>query len=239
MAAVLAGGPEAVLSHQSAGRLWRLIPADRGAVHITRPGGFRTRRPGIEGHEGRLADDEISRADGIAVTSPFRTVFDLSSLLSKRQLERAINEAEVRGFVDRVSLPELLERHPGHRGAVNLQALLDANDPGGVTRNDFEEAFVALIDAHDLPRPRLNADLQLRGRFYEVDCCWPSQRVVVELDGRAAHGTRRAFETDRERDRILLAEGWRPMHVTWRQLQEEPEMIVSDLRRLLESRAVV
>jgi very-short-patch-repair endonuclease len=185
------------------------------------------------GHESKLAGDEISRADGIPVTSPFRTVFDLAALLSKRQLERAIHEADVRGLVDRVSLPQLLKRHPGHRGTANLRTLLGANDPGGVTRNDFEEAFVALVDAHDLPRPHLNADLVLRGRFYEVDCLWRQQRLVIELDGRAVHGTRRAFETDRERDRILLAEGWRPMRITWRQLHEEPELIVSDLRRLL------
>jgi very-short-patch-repair endonuclease len=233
MAAVLAGGRDTVLSHRSAGRLWGLLPADAGLVEITRPGGPRTRRSGIVGHESRLVDDEIARELGIPVTSPFRTVFDLSALLSKRQLERAINEANVRGLVDRVSLPQLLERHPGHRGAVNLRALLDASDPGGVTRNDFEEAFVALIDAHDLPRPRLNANLEVRGRFYEVDCLWRQQMLAVELDGRAVHGTQRAFETDRERDRILLAEGWRPTRVTWRQLRGEPESVVSDLRRLL------
>ena len=191
------------------------------------------------GHQADLSSDEIKLLDGIPVTSPFRTVFDLAATLSKRQLERVMNEAEAQGLVDRVSLPQLLDRHPGHRGAANLRSLLGTSDPGGITRNDFEEAFVALLDAHALPRPRLNADLMLRGRFFEIDCLWRSQRVAVELDGRAVHGTGRAFETDRERDRILLAEGWSPMRVTWWQLHDEPESIIDDLRGLLRDRAVV
>jgi very-short-patch-repair endonuclease len=73
----------------------------------------------------------------------------------------------------------------------------------------------------------------VRGRFYELDCVWERERAIVELDGHAVHGTHRAFEADRERDRILLAEGWRPMRVTWRQLRDEPEAVIGDLQRLL------
>lgn len=239
MAAVLAGGPNAVLSHRSAGRLWGLLTAESGPVEITRPGGPRTRRPGIVAHETLLAADEITHTAGIPVTSPFRTVFDLAGVLSTRPFERAMNEAEVRRLLDRVSLPQLLERYPGRRGVGKLRLLLAECGPDGIARNDFEESFVALLDASGLPRPRLNAALALRGRFYEVDCLWQLQRVVVELDGRAVHGTRRAFETDRERDRVFLAENWRPMRVTWRQLQDEPEAVVADLRRLLAARAVI
>ncbi len=238
MAAVLAGGPGAVLSHRSAGVLWGLLAAGAWPVEITRPGGSRARRPGIVAHETRLAADEVGTELGIPVTSPFRTLFDLAGVLDKRQLERATNEADVRRLLDRVSLPQLLERHPGRRGVAKLRTLLAKRGPGGITRNDFEEAFVALLDADGLPRPRLNADLALRGRFVEVDCLWQAQRLAVELDSRAVHGTSRAFEADRERDRILLAEGWRPMRVTWHQLRDDPQAIVSDLRRLLEARAV-
>ena len=239
MAAVLAGGPGAVLSHRSAGRLWGLLAAGPGPVEITRSGGPRTRRPGIVAHESELASDEIACSTGIPVTSPFRTLFDLAGALSERQLERAMNEADVRRLLDRVSLPQLLERYPGRRGVAKLRALLAERGPDGITRNEFEEAFVALLDATGLPRPRLNADLALRGRYFEVDCLWQAQRVAVELDGRAVHGTRRAFEADRARDRILLAEGWHPMRVTWRQLHDEPEAVTRDLRRLLTARAVV
>jgi very-short-patch-repair endonuclease len=180
-----------------------------------------------------IAEDEREVVDGIPVTSPFRTIFDLAAVLDRRGLERALHEAEVRGLRDRVSLPMLLERYPGRRGSRNLRALLESKEPAGFTRNDFEEAFVALVDEHGLPRPRMNADLALRGRFFEIDALWERQRVAVELDSRTVHGARKNFESDRQRDRILLAEGWRTMRVTWRQLQEEPEAIAADLELAL------
>jgi len=144
-----------------------------------------------------------------------------------------MNEAEVRQLRDRVSLPMLLERYPRRRGARWVRELLAVRELGGITRNDLEEDFVAFLDAYDLPRPRLNATLALRGRFFESDCIWDEQRLIVELDGRDVHGTHEAFESDRQRDRILLAEGWRWARVTWRQLRDEPGTIAADLRAAL------
>jgi hypothetical protein len=92
----------------------------------------------------------------IPVTSPFRTIFDLAAILKMRPLERALHEAEVSGLTDRVSLPMLLERYPGRRGTRNLQALLESPEPVGLTQNDFEEAFLALVGAHGISRPRMN-----------------------------------------------------------------------------------
>jgi predicted transcriptional regulator of viral defense system len=170
-AALLACGPQAVLSHQSAGQLWGLLAADGGPVETTRPGRPRTRRPGIVTHESELRADEVAFSDGIPVTAPSRTIFDLAAMLSKRRLERAMNEADVRRFFDRVSLPQLLERYPGRPGAVNLRILLAKRSPGGVTRNEFEEIFAELLGANDLPRPRFNADLALRGLRAPLQCC--------------------------------------------------------------------
>jgi len=169
----------------------------------------------------------------IPVTSPFRTIFDLAAVAEMRELERAFHEAEARQVTDRVSLPMLLERYPGRRGANNLRALLEAGQPVGITRNDFEEAFVALVDRYGLRRPRMNAPLAIRGRFFEIDALWEGERVAVELDSRAIHGTTKKFESDRLRDRILIAEGWRTMRVTWRQLQDEPAEIARDLHLAL------
>lgn len=236
MAAVLAAGPRALLSHRSAGQLWGLVPRFTIEPEVTRPGHFRG-NPGIRAHRSSVKSDERRMVEGIPVTSPFRTVFDLAAVLDKRELERALHEAEVRGLRDRVSLPMLLERYPGRRGTLNLRALLEADEPVGITRNDFEEAFLALVDAYGLTRPRMNAALSLRGRFFEIDALWERQRVAVELDSRGVHGTRKRFESDRQRDRILVAEGWRTMHVTWRQLQEEPDAIVTDLNLALQSPA--
>lgn len=178
--------------------------------------------------------DERTVVDEISVTSVSRTLLDLSAILNQRQLERALNEAEVLGLTDRLSLPDLLERYPRRRGSAVLRALLGEDaTTAGITRSELEERFVVLIDAHGLPRPRLNADLAIRGRFIEIDCLWEAQRLVVELDGRASHGTRRAFEKDRERDRLLMAEGWRVVRVTWRQLRDDAPAVAADLRRLL------
>lgn len=237
MAAVLASGRNASLSHRSAARLWRLMALGDEWPEVTTPLGRRARRQGIVTHQSRIAEDEWLVKDGIPVTSPFRTVFDLAAVLEMQELERAFHEAEVRELRDRVSLPVLLERYPGRRGTRKVQALLEARQPVGITRNDFEEAFLALIDAYGLPRPRMNADLALRGRFFEIDALWEEQRVAAELDSRSVHGTRKRFESDRQRDRILVAEGWRTMRVTWRQLQEEPEAIAQDLKLALEQPA--
>jgi very-short-patch-repair endonuclease len=184
-------------------------------------------------HRGLIRPDEIGEVLGTPVTSVPRTLFDLAGALSKRQVERALHEVEVQRLTDPLSLSDLLERYPRRRGAATLRELLRARTPGGITRNDFEELFVAFLDSHGLPRPRLNATLPIRGRLLEADCMWPEQRLVGELDGWAVHGTERAFESDRQRDRILLVEGWRSTRVTWRQLRDEPDALAADLRELL------
>jgi len=203
---------------------------------VTRPRRFRARK-GIVCHCAAIPADEIGVVDGLPVTSVFRTIFDLAAVLEKRRLERAWHEAEVLRLTDRLSLPRLIERYPGRRGIANLRALLGSGEPVGVTRNDLEELFVATVDAHGLPRPRLNGTLALRGQLLEPDAMWEEERLLVELDGRAVHGTRRAFEGDRRRDRVLLAEGWRSVRVTWRQLQDEPAAVAADLRQLLRRNA--
>lgn len=233
LAAVLAAGEGAVLTHRSAGRLWGLLPAASEWVDVTCPPGRVVRRKGIVSHESSMRDDEWEVVDGIPVTAPFRTVFDLAAVLKQRELERAWHEAMVRGLTAKVALPVLLERYPGRRGTRQLRELLNSPEPVGLTRNDFEEAFLALVDAHGLRRPRMNADLAVRGRFFEIDALWEHERVALELDSRGVHGMPKKFESDRQRDRILVAEGWRTMRVTWRQLQEEPEEIVADLRLAL------
>jgi very-short-patch-repair endonuclease len=220
------------LLHRSAAQLWRLLPQRAEPIHVTAPG-RQVRREGIEAHRCRLRDDEWLIRDGIPATSPFRTIFDLAAVVEMRELERAFHETEARELTDRVSLPLLLERYPGRRGSKSLRTLLEARTPVGITRNDFEEAFVALVDRFGLPRPRMNADLAIRGRFFEIDALWEPERVAVELDSRSIHGTHEKFESDRLRDRILIAEGWRTMRFTWRQLQDEPHEISDDLKKAL------
>jgi very-short-patch-repair endonuclease len=200
---------------------------------VTRPTRCES-RAGLRAHCGLLQLDEITSLDGIPVTSIPRTVLDIAALSTMHQLEKTLNEVEVRGLTDKLSLPDLLDRHPRRRGSANVRALLaDKGAVRGITRKELEKRFTKLLDETDLPRPRLNADVAVRGRFFEADCLWGDQRVIVELDGRATHGTPLAFEKDRERDRLLQVDGWKVIRITWRQLRDDAPAVVADLRRLL------
>jgi hypothetical protein len=177
-------------------------------------------------------DDEREVVDGVPVTTLCRTLLDLASVLSRRQLERAMNEAEVRGLTDPVGLPELLRRHPRRQGNRAVRILLGAR-ASGTTRGPLEERFADLLEGANLPAPERNASVAVGTGFLTVDCLWRPQRVVVELDGRAFHDTSLAFEEDRRRDRLLHAAGWRVVRVTWRQLRDEGGAVLDDLSAAL------
>ncbi len=171
-------------------------------------------------------------AEGIPVTSAPRTIFDLAAVGTKGQVERALHEAEVLRRYDPLSVADLLRRYPRRPGSALLREVLEQRG-AGATINDFEEDFSALLERHGLPRPRFNADLVVGDRNLKPDCLWVDERLIVELDGREAHETAEAFEQDRERDRLLLLDGWRVMRVTWRQLREREAAVSADVRRAL------
>ncbi len=232
MAAVLAAGPGAVLSHRSAGRVWGMVRWS-GAVEVTRPRRFRA-RDGIRCHRSPVQGDEGTVFDGLPVTTPFRTLIDLAGALDHSALRQAFNEIQVRRLSDPVPLAEMVERHRGRRGLRSLVAVIDDTAPVGVPRNEFEQTFVRLVESSGLPLPRLNAALRLNDRFVELDALWETKRLAVELDGRTVHATAQSFESDRRRDRRLLAAGYRTMRITWRQLRSEPDAVLADLRQALE-----
>jgi very-short-patch-repair endonuclease len=233
MAAVLACGDGAVLSHRAAGRLLGIIPFGSGLPEVTRPTGWRP-QPGIVQHRSLLSPDEVELVAGIGVTGLSRTLIDLASILSRERLEAAMNEAEVLGLTDRISVQALLDRYPRRRGTAMLRAILDDTQRArGVTRRELERRFTVALASTDLPRPHRNADVAVAGRFFEVDCLWRAERLIVELDGGFVHGTWRASERDRERDRLLMVDGWRVVRITWRQLRDDAPAVVADLRRLL------
>ncbi|HEY7213703.1 MAG TPA: type IV toxin-antitoxin system AbiEi family antitoxin domain-containing protein [Thermoanaerobaculia bacterium] len=238
MAAVLACGPDAALSHRSAAQLWGLRGGFGGVIEVTRTKGWRP-PAGALAHRLPLPSDERTMVEGIPVTTMPRTILDLAAVEPVRQVERALNEAEVQGLTDRLSIPDLLARYPRRRGSAALRALLaDGAGSDGTTKSDLEERFVSLLDSHGLPRPRLNADVAVGGRFFSADCLWQGEGLIVELDGRAVHGTRKAFEADRERDRLLVAGGWRVIRVTWRQLRDQEAAVAADIRRALSGGAL-
>lgn len=200
---------------------------------VTRPKPFRV-RVGVKAHHSWLPHDELVLVDGIPVTSVSRTLLDLAGVLTKYQLERALNEAEVLRLTGKLSVPDLLERYPRRAGSAALRALFrDRAAVRGITRRELERRFQAVLADAGIPLPRLNAAISVRGRFFEADCLWAEQRLIVELDGRESHGTDLAFEKDRERDRLLLVEGWRVTRITWRQLRDDAPAVITDLRSLL------
>ena len=160
--------------------------------------------PGYVIHRTRhLPPEDVTLHWGIPVTTPVRTLLDLSRHLSLDALDAALAEALVRRLV---TIEALQARATG-----NLKALLDTAAP---TRSGLERDLRRLLREHGLPQPVSNGLVE----GYEVDLQWPAHRLVAELDGYEYHGHRRAFETDRERDIVLQAAGHRVVRVTHHQL---------------------
>jgi very-short-patch-repair endonuclease len=228
LAAVLACGPRAVLSHRSAASLWELRPSAAATMDVTVPTqSGRAKRRGIRVHRsGRLAREETVVRDAIPVTTVARTLLDLADVLPTQAVKRAIDEAEYRGRFDLTSLRAVVENNPGRRGAGVLAL---AREPAQRTRSDLEDDFLAFCRRQRLPRPEVGPSIA----GYEVDFAWPEARLIVETDGRAAHRTRRAFEDDRTRDRRTVRAGYKTIRLTDRALTEEGHAIAHDLRELL------
>lgn len=175
--------------------------------------------------------------DGIPVTTVPRTIFDLAATSSAAEAESALRESEYLRLHDRLSLPHLLDRYPGHRGARAVRdCLARRRETPGRQRSWLEELFLPFLRRHRLPLPHLNAWVSAGERSYEVDCFWPDAKAVVELDGFAAHGTRAAFREDRARDRRLRVAGYGVTRIAPEQLEDEPEAIAADLLTLLYKR---
>ena len=233
MAAVLACGPDAVLSHWSAAALWGIRSTRSGPIDITSPRKSKS-RGAIRRHRVLLPPDEVTVEDGIPVTSVPRTIFDLAAVSSPQTVESVLRQCEYLRLYDPLSLGDLVGRYPGHRGnRAARAALARLEESPGETEEGLEERFLAFIDRYELPRPDFNAWLEVQGRRYRVDCLWPAQRLIAELDSWQAHGTRSAFRSDKARDRRLLRAGYSTTRITWSQLDDEPAAIAQDLRALL------
>ena len=177
-----------------------------------------------------MRPDEVSTKARIRVTTPARTILDLATVLPRRQLERAADEAERLELCGAEDLQATVEAHFGRPGSRALAGLLREHAIGTTaTRNDFEELFLALCRKHRLPQPEVNVPLL----DYVVDFIWPKTRLIVEADGRATHGTRRAFQADRDRDGRLAVAGYRVLRFTWFDVTRRPAIVADRVRRLL------
>ncbi|MGI8579869.1 MAG: DUF559 domain-containing protein [Solirubrobacteraceae bacterium] len=230
LAAVLTAGPEATLFQGSAAALLDLRRTSRPAVDIATPNRRGRTRAGINAHRAKLHPDDITTVRRIPCTSVARTLLDCADVLDRRGLERMAEQAEILRIFDLNAVRTVLDRADGRHGAALLEAVLqDLAHAKPPTRNDFEREFLLLCEQAGVPRPRVNAPL---GQI-EPDFLWPDGRLIVETDGYETHGTRPAFERDRERDRTLVVEGWRVVRFTWRQVTRRPDEVVDTLRALL------
>jgi len=182
-----------------------------------------------------LPADEITVCEGIAVTTSPRTIFDLAATSSVDRVEHDIRQLEFLRLYDRLSLLDLVERYPGRRGLRKVQVALARVEalPAGRIRSRLEERFLPFLRRHDLPRPRLNDWIMVGEERFQVDCHWPGTGQIVELDSWEAHGTKSAFRDDRTRDRVLRTAGYDVTRISWAQLDDEPEAVAADLRKLL------
>ncbi len=211
MAAVLACGEGAVLSHRSAAVLWELLSPRQGQIDISVPSGSgRNRRAGIRlRRRATLTRQSVTRHRNIPVTTPAQTLADLGSVVTAAQRRRAIRQAEVLG----------------------LWTGFDA--PAEPTRSELEHLFLRLCERHDLPMPKVNVRV---GR-HEVDFLWPEQHLIVETDGYRYHRGSQAFEDDHERDLELQALGYEVRRFSYRQVTEHPERVAATVRQALENPA--
>ena len=230
--AALLAVPGGVLSHFSAGVLWRLLDTWPPEPHVTvvRRGGNGPH--GIALHRVRALPD-AQRRQGLRVTTPARTLLDLAEILGDTELRRAIRQAEFAHLVNQDQLTRLLDAHPGRHGCKRLKEATAGGE--APTQNDFEDRFLELVERAGLPRPEINQ----RVEGAKVDFLWRAQRVIVESDGWEAHRGRIAFEDDRDRDQRLVAAGWVVLRVTWRQLTGQPIRVATRLAAVLAARDAV
>lgn len=228
MAAVLACGAGASVSHRSAAALWCLLahPGESAPVDVTLADGRRCRRPGVRAHRGpALEPGDVATVDGIPTTSPARTLLDLARAVGSRELEQAVARAEKARLASRAEVLSLIARHPKRGGYRSLRALVQDSVSLAVTRSEAEERFLALVRKARLPVPAVN----VRVGGYEVDFFWRSERLVVEVDGFAFHSSRSQFERDHQKDVDLSARGFQVVRVTWRQIVAAPEATLARL----------
>jgi hypothetical protein len=235
MAAVLACGSSAVLSHRSAVALWGLRKDPRGSIDVTAPN-RRGRVPKeIAAHRDRsltLADRTVLR--GIPCTAVARTLLDFAAVAPVWELRKAVSEAEVLRILDHKAVRQLIKRSRGRRGVARLRMVMDEIHPlTKRTRSDMELLFLRMCERAGLPQPEVNVTLYPGGRRTMPDFLWRYAGLIVEADSRRYHDTDSAFKSDREREQRLQLAGWRVSRCTWEQIEREPRRLAQIIRGLL------
>jgi very-short-patch-repair endonuclease len=238
-AALLAVGDGAVLSHQTAVVIWRLIPVGfaPAQIHLTVVGRDSAKPAGIVVHRTRrLHRRDLRIEQRLPLTSPARTILDLADVLPIGELEKILDEGIASKIVRLTQVEEVLARSgQGRHGAPALQSLVDERRSGkatGRTRSEGERRFFELLRAAQLPLPEKNAPIH----GFTADFLWRDEGVVVEFDSYQFHSTKSAFERDHRKDAVFKANHLDVTRITWEQMEDEPYAIVARLAKTLTER---
>jgi Protein of unknown function (DUF559) len=241
MAAVLACGHGAVLSHRSAAVLHGLLNWEWTKIEVTIPRETRRCVDRVAVHRSRtLTAADVTVVNGIPCTTVARTLLDLADVVNRRLLERAFDQSEARQVFDLRAIDDQLDRNRTRPAAARVRAVLEEHYIGStLTRSELEEAFLALCRSAGLPDPLCNEWVDLGDGEPPIlaDFVWRKERVIVETDGKGFHDTRRARERDPRRDQRALLAGWTPVRTTGRQVKWRPNELRSTIVRLVHPRA--
>jgi hypothetical protein len=237
MAAVLACGPGAVLSHRSAAALLELRDWGATKIDVTVRRRSSRRHEGIAVHRSTtLTANDVTAVNNIPCTSVARTLLDLAEVVTHRRLERAFDQAEIAEVFDLRAIEDVLARNLARAGARAVREVLDTHYIGKTpTWSENEEALLAITRPLGIPDPDTNQFVVLDdgGPPIRVDFVWRDRRLAIEADSGKWHLSRQRFETDRQRDQRLIAAGWTVIRTTWGQMKFRPHELRPVLVKLL------
>jgi hypothetical protein len=207
-------------------------------VDVTAPGRSGRRRDGIRIHSAdTLRPADRGEWEGIPCTTPARLIIDMAGVLHLGGLEFLIHRLRARGLFDRAAVISAMESAPGRPGTANVRLILGVSGAEeDQVRSENERRLLRLCRAVGIPLPHCNRWIAVEDAApggFEVDACWPNQRLIVEVDTRDFHDSERAFENDRYRDRMLTLAGWTVIRITRRDLRERPREVAAQLAALL------
>jgi very-short-patch-repair endonuclease len=230
IAALLACGESAALSHRTAGRIWGMLTGPTLPIDVTTSTDRGRKHRQIRTHRMLLDPFDAVVRDNLRVTTPSRTIVDLAATLEGRALRDAVERAEDLRRFDPDDIRDTLARAPRRAGTRRLEDLITVIAPDDDNaRSHLERLFFALTRKARLPTPVSNHEIACRSR----DFAWPDQRLVVETDGYRYHSSRQAKRRDNRRDRQLTAQGWRPVRFTYEEIAFEPAEVAKELVGLL------
>ena len=239
MAAVLACGPGAVLSHRSAAYLWEIVDSWEEPIDVTAPN-RRGRSPdGVAAHrDSSVHPIDRTTLHGVPCTGVARTLLDFAAVAYEWEVRKAVAQAEVLQILDKPKLRALLKRSRRRRGVARLRLILDTIHPQTKrTKSELERLFLEMCAKRSVPEPEVNVWLSApNGKRYQADFLWRNCKLIIEADSRRFHDTDSAFVSDRKRQQQLELAGWRVSRCTWEEVEQEPRRLAQTVRALISPR---